>query len=52
MFLCVTRFNLKHKEAKQLKQYFSIQEIKAAKEKREEQPEEIEIDVSAWPKRS
>jgi hypothetical protein len=45
IFLCAIRFNLKHKEAKQLEQYFSIHKIEAAKEEREEQPEDIEIDA-------
>jgi hypothetical protein len=45
MFLCATRFNLKHEEAKQLEQYFSIHEIEAAKEEKEEYPEEVEIEA-------
>ncbi|THC87216.1 hypothetical protein EYZ11_013338 [Aspergillus tanneri] len=44
MFLCTSRFDLEEQEAKFLKEFFSIYEIEAAKEERDEKLEEIEIE--------
>lgn len=43
MFLCTSRFDLEEQEAEFLKEFFSIYEIEAAKEEKDENLEEVEI---------
>jgi hypothetical protein len=45
LFLYATRFNLKESKARQLEQFFTIYEIKAAREEKNEYSEDLEIDV-------
>ena len=45
MFLCTLRFDLKEREAKELKRFFSLNEIEAAKEEKDDRPNNIKIDL-------
>jgi hypothetical protein len=45
LFRCATRFNLREDEARELEQFFTIYEIEAAREERNEYSEDLEIDV-------
>ncbi|KAI9039816.1 hAT family dimerization domain-containing protein [Aspergillus affinis] len=45
LFLCVTRFDLKDTEAKQLEQLFTLEEIELVREQNHENLEEIEIEI-------
>jgi hypothetical protein len=44
MYLCTTRFNLEDKQATLLAEFFSRDEIEAAKKEKDEKPDEIELD--------
>jgi hypothetical protein len=43
MFLCTSRFDLEVEEGKQLEKFYSLEEIEALKEEREEKPDDIDI---------
>lgn len=45
LFLCATRLNLREDEARQLEQFFTIYEIEAVKEEKNEYSEDLEIDI-------
>lgn len=45
MFLCTSRFDLKEKESQQLEKFFSYEEIKAAKEEKDERLDEVEVEL-------
>ena len=45
MFLCTSRFDLQEESFTFLKEFFSLDEIKAAKEEKEDMPNEIELDL-------
>ncbi|KAJ5827773.1 hypothetical protein N7447_004536 [Penicillium robsamsonii] len=45
LFLCVTRFNLKEAEAKQLQQFFSLAELESLKEELNDHTEDAELDL-------
>lgn len=44
MFLCTSRFDLQEEGLSFLKEFFSIDEIEAAKEEREDTPDQFELD--------
>ncbi|KGO51221.1 hypothetical protein PEX1_030960 [Penicillium expansum] len=44
MFLCTSRFDIKEREAKELERFFSLNEIEAAKEEKDDRLDDIEID--------
>jgi hypothetical protein len=44
MFLCTSRFDMEEQEAKLLKEFFSYEEIEAAKEERDDKLNHIEIE--------
>jgi hypothetical protein len=45
MFLCTSRFDLEEQEAKELEQFFSLDEIEALREEKDEKPDDIEIEA-------
>jgi hypothetical protein len=45
LFLCATRFNLREDEARQLEQFFTIYEIEAAREEKNEYSKNLKIDI-------
>ena len=44
MFLCTSRFDFQDESFTFLKEFFSLDEIEAAKEEREDMPNQIELD--------
>lgn len=44
MYLCTSRFELEVQEAKELESFFSLNEIEALREAKDERPEDVEID--------
>ena len=44
MFLCTSRFDLEEEQAALLGEYFTRDEIEAAKEEKEDTPDEIELE--------
>jgi hypothetical protein len=44
MFLCTSRFDFQEESFTFLKEFFSLDEIEAAKEEREDMPNQIELD--------
>jgi len=45
MFLCTLRFDLQEEGLTFLMEFFSLDEIEAAKEEREDRPDQIELDL-------
>jgi hypothetical protein len=45
MFLCTSRFDMEEQEAKLLEKFFSHEEMEAAKEEKDENLDEVEIDL-------
>jgi hypothetical protein len=45
MFLYTSRFDLEVQEAKELERFFSLEEIEALREEKNEKPDDIEIEV-------
>jgi len=46
MFLCTSRFDLEEKESQRLEEFFSREEIEAAKEEKDERLDEVEVEPS------
>jgi hAT family dimerisation domain. len=44
MYLCTSRFELEVQEAKELERFFSLDEIEALREEKDERPEDVEIE--------
>jgi hypothetical protein len=45
IFLCTLRFDLKEREAKELKRFFSLEKIEVAKEEKDKRPNDVKIDL-------
>ena len=45
IFLYTLRFNLKEREIKELKRFFSLDKIEVAKEEKDKRPDKVEIDL-------
>jgi uncharacterized membrane protein YgaE (UPF0421/DUF939 family) len=45
LFLCTTRFNLREDKARQLKQFFTIYEIEAAREEKNKYLKNLKINI-------
>lgn len=44
LFLCTSRFDLKLHEAKELKQFFSLNEIEALREEKDDKLDDVEFE--------